>query len=181
MASSFAKSVGIPYQSERWWYWGPSLGGEPKVEQAVGELLIISGVLRCGLFASLLWERFCTSLVDPGFAPPLGKGVKILGTRTKMDARNRTSAAKQRRGFRRHFCPRHCRFSRLPQIPTFHSKAFATPQRIIVSQSTHAVRSEGGTWQITLIYRYSSQCDFALAAFPSFVCHLGRMEWAITI
>ena len=37
----------------------------------------------------------------------------------------RTSAARQRRGFRRHFCPRHCRFSR--RCHGFSAVAFAPP------------------------------------------------------
>ena len=52
--------------------------------------------------------RWWIQVLRPSFEK---RCVKIQGTRTKMDARNRTSAARQRRGFRRHFCCRHCRFS----------------------------------------------------------------------
>ena len=37
--------------------------------------LFFWGTLGVGLLPALLLERFYTSLVDPGFAPPFGKGV----------------------------------------------------------------------------------------------------------
>ena len=88
-----------------------------------------------------------------------------------MDARNRTSAARQGRGFRRHLRPNGTVVFRdhlkpRPSTPKF---LWQLLLRIIDSLAVHAVHLEGGTWQITFLYRYSFQCDDAPAASRSFV------------
>ena len=61
-----------------------------------------------------------------------------------------------------------------PTAQTAHEPGSLTRRQL------HAVRSEGGTWQITLVYGYSSQCDSAPAASRSFVRYLGRTRCALT-
>ena len=82
-----------------------------KCRAAGGEWLIIfRRVLRSGGFACARWSLFGGGL---RFGAPFSKKVEnhpsmrhpYKGDGQKIDARNRTSAARQRRGFRRHLCP----------------------------------------------------------------------------
>ena len=140
--------------------------------------LLFLGVLRCGAFACSVVGALLFLVVDPGFAPRSEKVCKKDRVQGQKWTHDTNVCRKAKTWIPSPFLPKALSFfKRPPQPPTFHPKVFATPQRIIVSQTTHAVRSEGGTWQITLVYRYSSQCDFALAAFRNFVCYLGRMGW----
>ena len=66
---SFAKSLGVPYQSGRWWYWCQLLGGKLKV----GLHIIFWRVLRVGFLPVLVGV---TLVVDSGSTPPFGKGEK---------------------------------------------------------------------------------------------------------
>ena len=104
---SFAQSLGVPYQSGRWWYRCPLLGGKLKVGlPGVSCISFFDGSLGVGFLLVLVGVSMA---INPGSTPPFGKGRKFhpsMGLGQKMDGRNRTSAARQRRGFRRHLCPK---------------------------------------------------------------------------
>ena len=127
--------------------------------------MISGGSLGCFFLPAL----FGVTLVLDSGSTPLSEKVgnpPSMGHGQKMRARNPTSAARQRRGFRRHLCPkkRLCRFSRPAQTPTFHSKTCAALRGTIVSLTMHAVHSEGGTWQICIGVQVFCVCDAAPAA-----------------
>ena len=50
----------------------------------------------------------------------------------------------------------------------------------IILLALHGMRSEGGTWQFTLVYGYSSQCDSEPAVSRSFVSYLGRWKYSLS-
>ena len=70
---SFAKSMGAPYQSGRWWYWGQLQGGKLKVELPGGVAYHFFGKSLGVGFLHVLVGALCTSLVDSGSTPPFGK------------------------------------------------------------------------------------------------------------